>query len=408
MIRALIVDDEPIARAGLRKLLETEADVSVVGECRDGAEAVARIRSERPDLVFLDVQMPELTGFEVLSALVPAELPAIVFVTAYDAYALDAFEASAVDYLLKPFDRERFARALSRARRFLAGDQLAAFRSRIASVLQAVSGDVGSASRQVPSPVTERDASDAVAAPSGERTRNGETRLMIRSRGRIAFVALSDIEWIETSRNYARVRAKGVWHTVREPLTAFANRLDDRLHFRRNELVFRLRRKLRIGHLDGEYARQTFARIVAGKRDFFLFRKAAFFRIFIDDTCQRTAKAREMRAAVALRNVVREAQHRLVVAVVPPQSDLDIDAVPLAADHDRIRQGRRLRTVEIAHEGRGAALVHELFALDVGVTRIGQKNFRAGVQKRQLAKPMLERRIIKFHDIVKRLGARQE
>jgi len=226
MIRALIVDDEPIARAGLRKLLEAEADMSVVGECRDGAEAVARIRSDRPDLVFLDVQMPELTGFEVLSSLAPDELPAIVFVTAYDAYALDAFEASAVDYLLKPFDRERFARALSRARRFLAGDQLAAFRSRIASVLQAVAGDVSSADRQVPSRATESDASDAGAARIAERTRNGETRLMIRSRGRIAFVALSDIEWIETSRNYARVRAKGVWHTVREPLTAFANRLD--------------------------------------------------------------------------------------------------------------------------------------------------------------------------------------
>ena len=226
MIRALIVDDEPIARAGLRKLLEAEADVSVVGECRDGAEAVARIRSDRPDLVFLDVQMPELTGFEVLSSLAPDELPAIVFVTAYDAYALDAFEASAVDYLLKPFDRERFARALSRARRFLAGDQLAAFRSRIASVLQAVAGDVSSADRQVPSRATESDASDAGAARIAERTRNGETRLMIRSRGRIAFVALSDIEWIETSRNYARVRAKGVWHTVREPLTTFANRLD--------------------------------------------------------------------------------------------------------------------------------------------------------------------------------------
>jgi len=226
MIRALIVDDEPIARAGLRKLLEAEADVSVVGECRDGAEAVARIRSDRPDLVFLDVQMPELTGFEVLSSLAPDEFPAIVFVTAYDTYALDAFEASAVDYLLKPFDRERFARALSRARRFLAGDQLAAFRSRIASVLQAVAGDVSLADRQVPSRATESDASDAGAARIAERTRNGETRLMIRSRGRIAFVALSDIEWIETSRNYARVRAKGVWHTVREPLTAFANRLD--------------------------------------------------------------------------------------------------------------------------------------------------------------------------------------
>jgi two-component system LytT family response regulator len=179
MIRALIVDDEPIARAGLRTLLGAEADVSVVGECRDGAEAVARIRSDRPDLVFLDVQMPELTGFEVLSALEPNELPAIVFVTAYDAYALDAFEASAVDYLLKPFDRERFARALSRARRFLAGDQLAAFRSKIASVLHAVA-EVGSAERQFPSRVTESDTREGGATRSAERTRNGESRLMIR------------------------------------------------------------------------------------------------------------------------------------------------------------------------------------------------------------------------------------
>ena len=226
MIRALIVDDEPIARAGLRTLLGAEADVSVVGECRDGAEAVARIRSDRPDLVFLDVQMPELTGFEVLSSLAPEELPAIVFVTAYDAYALDAFEASAVDSLLKPFDRERFARALSRARRFLAGDQLVVFRSKIASVLQAVAGEVSSADRPFPSRVTESDSREGGAARSAERTRSSETRLMIRSRGRIAFVALSDIEWIETLRNYVRVRAKGTWHTVREPLTSFANRLD--------------------------------------------------------------------------------------------------------------------------------------------------------------------------------------
>jgi len=226
MIRTLIVDDEPIARAGLRALLAGEADVSVVGECRDGVEAVARIRSDRPDLVFLDVQMPELTGFEVLSALGPNELPAVVFVTAYDAYALDAFEASAVDYLLKPFDRDRFARALSRARRFLGGDQLAVFRSRIASVLQAVAGDVSSEKRQLPSRVFGSDTRDAGAARNAERTRNGESRLMIRSRGRIAFVDLPDIEWIETSRNHVRVRAKGIWHTVREPLTTFANRLD--------------------------------------------------------------------------------------------------------------------------------------------------------------------------------------
>jgi two-component system LytT family response regulator len=222
MIRALIVDDEPIARAGLRTLLGAEADMAVVGECRDGAEAVARIRADRPDLVFLDVQMPELNGFEVLRALAPNELPVVVFVTAYDAYALDAFEASAVDYLLKPFDRDRFGRALSRARRFLAGDQLAVFRSRVASVLQAVSRDVESPGRD-PSP--RGSLTDGRDAGAG-RTRNGDGRLMIRSRGRIAFVATSDIEWIETSRNYVRVRARGVWYTVREPLTTFASRLD--------------------------------------------------------------------------------------------------------------------------------------------------------------------------------------
>ncbi|HUQ79831.1 MAG TPA: LytTR family DNA-binding domain-containing protein [Gemmatimonadaceae bacterium] len=218
MIRALIVDDEPIARAGLRKLLAAERDVIVVGECRDGAEAVERIRAETPDLLFLDVQMPELNGFEVLSSLAPSQLPATVFVTAYDQYALDAFEASAVDYLLKPFDRDRFARALTRARRFLSADQLSVFRQRIASVLEAAGPDgksLGAAAR----PASDRP-------PSGERARSGDARLMIRARGRIAFVALGDIEWIETSRNYVRVRAKGAWHTVREPLTTFAHRLD--------------------------------------------------------------------------------------------------------------------------------------------------------------------------------------
>jgi two-component system, LytTR family, response regulator len=227
VIRALIVDDEPIARAGIRKLLDGQSDVTIVGECRDGAEAVERIRSDRPDLLFLDVQMPELNGFEVLAALQPAELPATVFVTAYDQYALDAFEASAVDYLLKPFDRDRFARALVRARRFLAADQLSVFRARIASVLEIVGTDGRSLGRAPAS--RDRVATQASQATSngsaGERSRS-DNRLMIRTHGRIAFVALSDIEWIETSRNYVRVRAKGAWHTVREPLSTFANRLD--------------------------------------------------------------------------------------------------------------------------------------------------------------------------------------
>ena len=227
MIRALIVDDEPIARAGIRTLLTREADVSVVGECRDGAEAVRRIRADRPDLVFLDVQMPELSGFEVLSSLEDSELPAIVFVTAYDEYALDAFEASAVDYLLKPFDRERFGRALARARRFLAGDQLAVFRSKVAAVLQAMSLDArSSAEHALTARVGENGGQEADRKRRADRARGSDARLMIRTRGRIAFVAISEIEWIETSRNYVRVRARGAWHTVREPLTTFANRLD--------------------------------------------------------------------------------------------------------------------------------------------------------------------------------------
>jgi len=228
VIRALIVDDEPIARAGIRKLLDAEHDVSVVGECRDGAEAVERIRMERPDLLFLDVQMPELNGFEVLASLESRELPATVFVTAYDQYALDAFEASAVDYLLKPFDRDRFARALVRARRFLAADQLSVFRARVASVLQTIAADtvaLGGGHAPRSRSLVMPEATSATSATSA-RARNGDSRLMIRARGRIAFVALADIEWIETSRNYVRVRAKGVWHTVREPLTTFANRLD--------------------------------------------------------------------------------------------------------------------------------------------------------------------------------------
>ena len=222
MIRALIVDDEPIARAGIRTLLSAESDVTVVGECRDGSEAVERIRADRPDIVFLDVQMPELNGFQVLSSLDANEVPAIIFVTAYDEFALDAFEASAVDYLLKPFDRDRFARAVARARRFLAGDQLAVFRSKVATVLNAMNRD----DQRQPASEAASSANGTPTPRSSDRSAGSDARLMLRTRGRIAFVALSDIEFVETSRNHVRVRARGVWHTVREPLTSFATRLD--------------------------------------------------------------------------------------------------------------------------------------------------------------------------------------
>src|SRR6185295_17211469 len=122
-IRTLIVDDEPIARARVLSLLRDEPDVEVVGECASGSQAVSAIKSQSPDLVFLDIQMPEMDGFEVAQALQPDRMPALVFVTAFDQYALRAFECHALDYLLKPFSAQRFKSALSHARQLLAQRQ---------------------------------------------------------------------------------------------------------------------------------------------------------------------------------------------------------------------------------------------------------------------------------------------
>jgi two-component system, LytTR family, response regulator len=118
-VRTLIVDDEPLARGRLRQLLEDQIDIEIIGECEDGVTALQAIREERPDLVFLDVQMPELDGFGLLQELGQESMPAIIFVTAHDQFALRAFEVHALDYLLKPFDAERLQRSLTRARGWL-------------------------------------------------------------------------------------------------------------------------------------------------------------------------------------------------------------------------------------------------------------------------------------------------
>src|SRR4051812_10724330 len=118
-LRALIVDDEPLARSKLRHLLAAEPDIVVAGECASGVEAISALREGNVDLVFLDVQMPEVNGFDVVEAVGAEHLPAVIFVTAHDQYAVRAFDAEALDYLLKPFDRERFRRALGRARAHL-------------------------------------------------------------------------------------------------------------------------------------------------------------------------------------------------------------------------------------------------------------------------------------------------
>ena len=122
-LRTLIVDDEPLARERIKRFLRDEPEIEIIGECGNGADAIVAIKNDKPDLVFLDIQMPEKTGFDVIKTLGTAHMPAIVFVTAYDQHALKAFQVRALDYLLKPFDRERFKDALSRARKQLERDE---------------------------------------------------------------------------------------------------------------------------------------------------------------------------------------------------------------------------------------------------------------------------------------------
>lgn len=165
-LRVLLVDDEPLVRQGLREHLATAPDVAIVGEAGDGLAAVAAIESLRPRLVFLDVQMPELDGFQVLQQLEPPALPAIVFVTAFDRYALRAFEVHAVDYLLKPFDRERLLAALQRARQRL------------------------------------QPAASVVSLLSADQHTRGLRTFCARTGGRLRIVTAAEVEWIEARGNY--------------------------------------------------------------------------------------------------------------------------------------------------------------------------------------------------------------
>ncbi len=192
-LRVLIVDDEPLVRDGIRAFLERETDVQVLGDARDGEEAVARIRECRPDLVLLDVQMPGMDGLAVAAALTPEERPAIVFVTAHSEYAIHAFDMHAVDYLLKPFDAERFARALRRARaRIVAGKV-----NRLEELLATLR--------------------PAQAYPE---------RLLLKQDGAVVVVPAHDIDWVEAADNYVNVHAGGRRYMVREPLKQIEAKLD--------------------------------------------------------------------------------------------------------------------------------------------------------------------------------------
>ena len=198
MMRVLIVDDEPIARRGLRGLLAHEADVEVVGEAANGAEAVQLIRALRPEVVLLDVQMPEMNGFDVLAAVGSHTVPVIIFVTAYDEYALRAFDVQALDYLLKPFDDDRFRAVLERARKQLRSSRDNDLARRIESLLQ------------------------NVAAPAPQYL----SRILVRNNDTTLVVNTADIDWIEAADYYVKLHLGKSVHLAAETLNELERTLD--------------------------------------------------------------------------------------------------------------------------------------------------------------------------------------
>lgn len=196
-IRAVIVDDEELARSRVRNLLKPEADVEVVAECPDGHAAVAAIKKHHPDLLLLDVQMPEVDGFRVLEMVGEQQRPVVIFVTAYDRYALRAFDALALDYLLKPFNRSRFQKALQRARVQIAREQRDRVDERLAALL-----------KQVRAPAKYLD------------------RLVIRSAGRVVFLRTADVQWFEACANYVRLHAGKDTHMLRGTMNSLESQLD--------------------------------------------------------------------------------------------------------------------------------------------------------------------------------------
>ena len=196
-IRTLIVDDEPLARERVKRFLRDERDIEVIGECGNGSDAIKTIHEKEPDLVFLDIQMPEKNGFDVIKSISGKHLPTIVFITAYDQYALQAFDVHALDYLLKPFNRERFHRAVSRAKEQIDGQKRGELDERLASLISSITPE-----------------------------KKYLERLVVKSVGRVFFLKTQEIDWIEASGNYLKLHVGRDAHMIRETMNAVEAKLD--------------------------------------------------------------------------------------------------------------------------------------------------------------------------------------
>lgn len=202
-VRTLIVDDESLARERIRDMLARDPDIKVIGECANGREAIEAIRKQSPDLLFLDVEMPGIDGFGVLEALQPDQLPTTIFVTAYDQYAVRAFEVFALDYLLKPFDQERFDKALERAKGHLCSVRDDLLSQRILDALEEI------------------------------RTKPVHLeRLVIKMNGHVFFVKADEIDWLEAEGNYVRLHTGKESYLLRDTISALETQLDPRKFIR--------------------------------------------------------------------------------------------------------------------------------------------------------------------------------
>jgi two-component system LytT family response regulator len=209
-IHVLLVDDEPLAREMIREMLKDDPEAEVVSECVNGREAIEAIQEHNPDLIFLDVQMPEIGGFEVLEALKSVHVPHVIFVTAYDQYAVRAFEVHALDYLLKPFDRERFDSAWRRAKLHILATRNGEMDQRILAILE----ELKAGSKYL-------------------------ERLVIKSGGRVFFLDTDDIDWIEAEGNYVSVHTGKKSHLLRETISSLEAQLDPKkfLRIHRSSIV---------------------------------------------------------------------------------------------------------------------------------------------------------------------------
>jgi two-component system LytT family response regulator len=203
-IRTLVVDDEPLARARILKLLENFEYITVIGECKNGREALSQIKTYKPDLVFLDIQMPDLTGFDVLESQAIDPLPFIIFVTAYDHYAIKAFNVHAVDYLLKPYDDERFIQALTHAKEQILLKDASLLHKKMIRILDEY----------------KHQQSDELTA------------IEVKEKGMTKLVNVNDIYWIEAEGNYLKIHLENNRHLIRKTLQNIENQLDNRMFLR--------------------------------------------------------------------------------------------------------------------------------------------------------------------------------